>query len=90
MTEKMRNIPGDKIDAGARRYLLVNGEDPCHAHHDHYGDHDGLGDLQGQGEEFPAQVNVLFDSTIQKHFSPDGIWCVAAEVSQRLLEAGKR
>jgi len=46
--------------------------------------------LWKESEEFPAQVNVLFDSTIQKHFSPDGIWCVVAEVSQRLLEAGKR
>ena len=46
--------------------------------------------LWKESEEFPAQVNVLFDSTIQKHFSLDGIWCVVAEVSQRLLEAGKR
>ncbi len=37
--------------------------------------------------EFPARVNVLFDSTIQKHFSLDGIWCIVAEVTQRLLEA---
>ena len=45
--------------------------------------------LWKESEEFPARVNVLFDSTIQKHFSLDGIWCVAAEVSQRLLEAGR-
>jgi len=42
-----------------------------------------------ESEEFPARVNVLFDTTIQKHFSLDGIWCVVAEVSQRLLEAGR-
>ena len=45
--------------------------------------------LWKENEEFPAQVNVLFDSTIQKHFPLDGIWCLVAEVSQRLLEAGK-
>lgn len=38
-------------------------------------------------EEFPAQVTVMFDATIQKHFSLDGIWCIVAEVSQRVLEA---
>ncbi len=36
-------------------------------------------------QEFPAQVTVMFDSTIQKHFSLDGIWCIVAEVSQRIL-----
>jgi hypothetical protein len=45
--------------------------------------------LWKESEEFPARVNVLFDSTVQKHFSLDGIWCLVAEVSQRLLEAGK-
>ena len=45
--------------------------------------------LWKESEEFPARVNVLFDSTIQKHFSLDGIWCVVAEMSQRLLEAGR-
>ena len=45
--------------------------------------------LWKESEEFPAQVKVLFDSTIQKHFSLDGIWCIVAEVSQRLLEAGR-
>jgi hypothetical protein len=45
--------------------------------------------LWKESEEFPAQVNVLFDSTIQKHFSLDGIWCVVAEVSNRFLEAKK-
>jgi len=45
--------------------------------------------LWEESEEFPARVNVLFDTTIQKHFSLDGIWCVVAEVSQRLLEAGR-
>jgi len=38
-------------------------------------------------EEFPAQVTVMFDSIIQNQFSLDGIWCVVAEVSQRLLDA---
>jgi hypothetical protein len=37
--------------------------------------------------EFPAAVNVLFDSTIQNHFSLDGVWCIVAEVTQRLLDA---
>jgi hypothetical protein len=46
--------------------------------------------LWKESQEFPAQVNVLFDSTIQKHFSLDGIWCVVAEVSQRLLEVRQR
>ena len=39
--------------------------------------------------EFSAQVTVMFDSTIQKHFSLDGIWCLVAEASQRLLEASE-
>jgi hypothetical protein len=43
--------------------------------------------LWKEDEEFPARVSVLFDSTIQKHFSLDGIWCVVGEVSQRILEA---
>jgi len=36
--------------------------------------------------EFQARVTVLFDATIQRHFSLDGVWCLVAEVSQRLLE----
>jgi hypothetical protein len=43
--------------------------------------------LWKEDEEFPAQVTVMFDSTIQTQFSLDGIWCVVAEVSQRLLDA---
>ena len=43
--------------------------------------------LWKESEEFPAQVNVLFDSTIQRHFSLDGIWCIVVEVSLRILEA---
>jgi len=46
--------------------------------------------LWKEDAEFPAQVTVMFDSTIQKHFTLDGIWCLVAEVSQRILEAGKR
>lgn len=45
--------------------------------------------LWKESEEFPAQVKVLFDSTIQDHFSLDGIWCIVAEVSRRLLETGE-
>lgn len=45
--------------------------------------------LWKESEEFPARVKVLFDSTIQDHFSLDGIWCVVVEVSRRLLEAGE-
>jgi len=43
--------------------------------------------LWKEDAEFPARVTVMFDSTIQKHFSLDGIWCIVAEVSQRILEA---
>jgi hypothetical protein len=43
--------------------------------------------LWKEDQEFPAQVTVMFDSTIQNHFSLDGIWCIVAEVSQRILEA---
>ena len=45
--------------------------------------------LWKEDEEFPARVTVMFDSTIQKHFSLDGIWCLVAEVGERLLEAGE-
>lgn len=43
--------------------------------------------LWKEDAEFPARVTVMFDSTIQKHFSLDGIWCIVAEVSQRILDA---
>jgi hypothetical protein len=43
--------------------------------------------LWKEDEEFPAQVTVMFDSTIQNHFTLDGIWCLVAEVSERLLDA---
>jgi len=43
--------------------------------------------LWKEDQEFPAQVTVMFDSTIQNHFSLDGVWCMVAEVSQRILEA---
>jgi len=43
--------------------------------------------LWKEDAEFPARVTVMFDSTIQKHFSLDGVWCIVAEVSQRILEA---
>ena len=43
--------------------------------------------LWKEDEEFSARVTVMFDSTIQNQFSLDGIWCVVAEVSQRLLDA---
>jgi len=43
--------------------------------------------LWKEDPEFPARVTVLFDATIQTHFSLDGIWCLVAEVSQRLLDA---
>lgn len=38
-------------------------------------------------EEFPPRVTVMLDSTIQRHFSLDGVWCIVMEVNQRLLEA---
>ncbi len=43
--------------------------------------------LWKEDEEFPAQVTVMFDSSIQNHFTLDGIWCLVAEVSQRILDA---
>jgi hypothetical protein len=46
--------------------------------------------LWKEDDEFPAQVNILFDSTIQKHFALDGIWCMSLEVSQRLLDVQDR
>ncbi len=46
--------------------------------------------LWKEDEEFPARVTVLFDVTIQTHFSLDGIWCLVAEVSRRLLDANER
>ena len=45
--------------------------------------------LWKEDEEFPARVSVLFDSTIQRHFSLDGVWCLVSEVSQRILEVSK-
>lgn len=43
-----------------------------------------------EDQEFPARITVLFDATIQRHFSLDGVWCLVAEVSRRLLEARAR
>ncbi len=43
--------------------------------------------LWKEDTEFPAQITVLFDGTISHHFSLDGIWCIVAEVSQRILDA---
>ena len=37
-------------------------------------------------EEFPPRIGVLFDSTIQDHFTLDVIWCMVAETSWRLGE----
>jgi hypothetical protein len=42
--------------------------------------------LWQEDAEFPARVTVMFDSTIQNHFSLDGVWCIVAEVSRRLLD----
>jgi hypothetical protein len=43
--------------------------------------------LWKEDSEFQARMTVLFDATIQNHFSLDGIWCLVAEVSRRLLDA---
>ncbi len=43
--------------------------------------------LWEEDAEFPCRVTVMFDATIQDHFSLDGIWCMVAEVSRRLVEA---
>lgn len=37
-------------------------------------------------EEFPPRIGVLFDSTIQDHFTLDVVWCMVAETSRRLVE----
>jgi hypothetical protein len=36
-------------------------------------------------QEFPPRVQVLFDETIQDHFSLDVIWCAVSEVNRRLI-----
>ena len=46
--------------------------------------------LWREDDEFPARVTVLFDVTIQTHFSLDGIWCLVSEVSRRLVDAKER
>jgi hypothetical protein len=46
--------------------------------------------LWKEDQEFPSQVTVMFDSTIQNHFSLDGVWCLVAEASQRILDARNR
>lgn len=40
-------------------------------------------------EEFPAAIKVMFDSTIQDHFTLDVIWCMVAETNRRLAESGR-
>jgi hypothetical protein len=37
-------------------------------------------------DEFPPKIGILFDSTIESHFSLDIIWCMVAETSRRLTE----
>lgn len=37
-------------------------------------------------KEFPSRIGVLFDSTIQEHFTLDVVWCMVAETSRRLIE----
>ena len=36
-------------------------------------------------EEFSPRIQVLFDETIQEHFSLDVIWCAVSEVNRRLI-----
>jgi hypothetical protein len=36
--------------------------------------------------EFPARMNVLFDSTIESHLPLDILWCLVAETSRRLIQ----
>ena len=40
-------------------------------------------------EEFPPRVGVLFDSTVESHFTLDVIWCMVAETSRRLAEPSR-
>ncbi len=35
-------------------------------------------------EEFPPKISVLFDATIESHFSLDVLWCLVVETSRRL------
>ena len=35
--------------------------------------------------EFPPEIRVLFDETIQEHFPLDVIWCAVSEVNRRLI-----
>ncbi|OGP53370.1 MAG: hypothetical protein A2162_06705 [Deltaproteobacteria bacterium RBG_13_52_11b] len=37
-------------------------------------------------EEFPPRIGVLFDATIQDHFTLDVIWCMVSETTRRLAE----
>jgi hypothetical protein len=37
-------------------------------------------------KEFPPDIGVLFDPTIESHFSLDLIWCMVVETSRRLVE----
>ncbi len=39
-------------------------------------------------EEFPPRAGVLFDSSIESHFTLDMIWIMVNEVSRRLVEPG--
>jgi hypothetical protein len=40
-----------------------------------------------EDEEFPAKAGVLFDASIESHFTLDMIWVMVNEVSRRLVEA---
>ena len=41
-------------------------------------------------EEFPPNIHVLFDSTVEFHLSLDILWCMVAETSRRLTEHASR
>ena len=40
-------------------------------------------------EEFPPRAGVLFDASIESHFTLDMIWIMVNQVSQRLVEAAE-
>jgi hypothetical protein len=43
----------------------------------------------GEDEEFPAQLIITFDRTVERHLPLDVIWALVNIASRKLLEAGE-
>jgi hypothetical protein len=43
----------------------------------------------GEDEEFPAQLIITFDRTVERHLPLDAIWALVNIASRKLLEAGE-